>query len=415
MATKLQELRGQFATPFNRETVVRLMQPLFNRFPHLALVSGVLGVLPGYIFLLMFPLAAVVLGWQLPIRYVYSGTVEEGLLVAAQSIAVLFALGMTFFLLRTSGTPPRGLLLDHSMAPALFDMIAELEEAYGRAVVHRIIIRHEYAVRVIKTPSFGLPFFTTNTLIIGLPVLLCLPPRHFKALLARRIGQGSGKHNYLSGWLFQLRTIWRSYRDHYATRRTLAARLCHAFFKAYVPLNNALSFFAARLDELEADRYALEVINDRDFIEVMSQEIVTRKFLQRVYWPKVYQLARRAHGKPCLPFHNMSRVIRKGLRREEMRHWIENAMRTPACAGHYFPSLPQRLENIGHTKPAMPVEVVETAAASLFNPKSLKQIIVHMDQQWLTRLQTRKGGKKIRPPVVPATAAAGEFVKTSDP
>lgn len=387
MAVESHQLSSRLANTLQWLNIKRLLQPLVTRFPAMANILALLGAVPALLLLLGLPLLTLILLLQLPQQISTAVTIMDWSLVTTSVVTVLLGSGITWLVLRTPLQPPHGLPLDHSIAPGLLDLVDELENNYGRATVHRIVLRSDFDIQLHRTPRYGLPFLTNNTLTIGLPMLLSLSPTHFKALLARRIGQASGKHNRLSGWFYQLAAIWRTYCDSYSKQPSQAMKLLGGLFKFYIPFYRKLAFFAMRQDELEADRYALELVNDHDMVGVMSQEIITRAFLEQKYWPKIKQLMRRADTARYAPYRQMPQVVQKSLTPDDARNWLMAAINNPDNLTETMPPLKSRLENIGHKKTGAPTPVTEVAATAYISPQALTKILNKFDQRWLKRQQ----------------------------
>ncbi len=387
MAVESRQMSSRLANALQWLSFKRLLQPLVTRFPAMASVLALLGALPGLLLLLGMPLLALILLLQLPQQMSTAVSIIDWSLLAISVVTILLSGAITWFILRTPLQPPHGLPLDHSIAPGLLDLIDELENNYGRACVHRVVLRSDFDIQLIRTPRYGVPVWTTNTLTIGLPMLLSLPPAHFEALLARRIGQASGKHNRLSGWFYQLAVIWCVFRDSYIRQASPIVKLLGSFFKFYLPWYRKLAFFAMRHDELEADRYALELVNDRDMAGVMSQEIITRAFLEQKYWPKIKQLVRRGDTSRYAPYRQMPQVVQKSLTAEDARNWLMAAINSPDNLRETLPPLKLRLENIGHMKTGAPIPLTEVAATKLIAPQALSSILEKFDQRWLKQQQ----------------------------
>jgi hypothetical protein len=389
MAVESHQLSSLLANQLQRLNINRLLRPLVKRLPFLAKIMAAIAALPGLILLYGFPVTAVILLMQLPQRFGAATTIMDWAFFAASLLIMLVCSWMTWLIIRTPLRPPHGLAVDHTSTPALLALIDELENSYGRASVHSVVLRSDFDIQLLRTPRFGLPILTTNTLAIGLPLLLSLPPSHFKALLARRIGQASGKHNRLSGWFYQLNGIWRCYRDNYAHQKSPAIQLLGVLFKFYVPFYEKLALYTLRQDEEEADRYALELINDRDMAGVMSQEIITRRFLQQKYWPKIKQLVRRGGESNYAPFRQMSRVVQKSLNADEARGALMAAINEPDDLNETMPPLKSRLDNIGHQKTGAPTPLNEIAATEYIETATLNKIVDKFDQRWLKHQQQR--------------------------
>ena len=383
MAVESRQLSSLLTNQLERLNFNRLLQPLVKRVPFLAKILAAIAALPGLIVLYGFPVAAVILLMQLPQRFDTATSIQDWVYVAISLLAILLCGWMTWLIIRTPLNPPHGLALDHASAPALLDLIDELENHYGRASIHSVVLRSDFDIQLVRTPRFGLPILTNNTLTIGLPLLLSLPPSHFKALLARRIGQASSKHNRVSGWFYQLNGIWRCYRDSYTRQKSPAIRSLGVFFKLYVPFYNWVALFAIREDELEADRYALELVNDKDMAGVMSQEVITRTFLEQKYWPKIRQLVRRGGSTSYAPFRQMSSVVQKGLNADEVRSSLMAVINEPDRFKTTMPPLKLRLDNIGHQRPGAPTPLTEIAAIDYLETTTLNKIVDKFDQRWL--------------------------------
>jgi Zn-dependent protease with chaperone function len=149
-------------------------------------------------------------------------------------------------------------------------------------------------------------------------------------------------------------------------------------------LYTGLAFYVARQNELEADRYALDVADDEELARLFSQLIVTRNFLNSKFWPKLIQLARRGDTEHR-PYASLTRVLQRGLKREEMQSWIKTAFDTVSDHHHFAPLLRQRLENIGHDRPASPRPLQETAADHYLGTPVTQKIIGKFDQRWLAK------------------------------
>ena len=383
MAVESRQLSSLLTNQLERLNFNRLLQPLVKRVPFLAKILAAIAALPGLIVLYGFPVAAVILLMQLPQRFDTATSIQDWVYVAISLLSILLCGWMTWLIIRTPLNPPHGLALDHASAPALLDLIDELENHYGRASIHSVVLRSDFDIQLVRTPRFGLPILTNNTLTIGLPLLLSLPPSHFKALLARRIGQASSKHNRVSGWFYQLNGIWRCYRDSYTRQKSPAIRSLGVFFKLYVPFYNWVALFAIREDELEADRYALELVNDKDMAGVMSQEVITRTFLEQKYWPKIRQLVRRGGSTSYAPFRQMSSVVQKGLNADEVRSSLMAVINEPDRFKTTMPPLKLRLDNIGHQRPGAPTPLTEIAAIDYLETTTLNKIVDKFDQRWL--------------------------------
>ncbi|MFP4609518.1 MAG: hypothetical protein ACLFQT_00720 [Thiohalophilus sp.] len=389
MTNAVSRLLNRFTMPVNRFSLQRLLEPLATRQPAIYRGLVTLVALAGYLLLLLFPLIALLLLRELPQQIRAASLWQEWLGSGINLLVALLAIALSIPLFRNRFARPRGLAINRQNAPKLTQQIEQLRQEFKHPVLDQIILREGFGVEVIRTPRFGLPLLYHNTLVVGLDALLTLPPSHFKSLLARRIGQLSGIHNLHIGWLAGLRQTWRQYQQGFKQQKPPLALPLQFVFALYTPFYAAVAFYAARQNELEADRYALDIANDEEIASLFSQLIVTEAFLNTRFWPKITQLARRGGTPEHLPYASMTRVLRRGLTREDMQAWIEEALAMPSDTRHSTPLLRQRLENIGHHKPASPRPLKETAADHFMDPGVMQKIIDKFDQRWLAKLKNR--------------------------
>ena len=247
---------------------------------------------------------------------------------------------------------PAGAALSRQQAPALFQLVEETGAHYPGHGIDRIVITDGYQLDIVKTPVLAIPVWSTRTLLVGLPLLQCLSMPRFKCLLARRLGQFSGRSNRLLNWLYSLRSIWPVYRE--TTPRTPPACLpVRALFSIYAPLYTAISTAAARLDELQADSYAMELFSDEDVLEAVTTDAVHRLFLRESYWPAIRKLSEKDVAVATNTHARMAAVMRTGLHGANFSRWVGKAMSAEQQWDDPWPSLVRRLENIGHAQAGM--------------------------------------------------------------
>ncbi|WP_134083642.1 hypothetical protein [Thiohalophilus thiocyanatoxydans] len=387
MTNAVSRLLDRFTLPVNRFSLQRLLEPLATRQPVVYRALVTLVALAGYLLLLLFPLIALVLLRELPQQVRAAGLWQEWLAIGINLLIALLAIVLSIPLFRNRFTRPRGLAINRQNAPKLTQLVEQLRRDFKYPVLDQVILREGFGIEVNRTPRVGLPLLYHNTLVIGLDTLLTLPPGHFKSLLARRIGQLAGIHNLHIGWLASLRQTWRQYQQAFKQQTSPLALPLQCVFALYAPFYAGVAFYAARQNELEADRYALDIANDEELASLFSQLIVTETFLSTRFWPKVTQLARRGGTPEHLPYASITRVLRRGLTREDIQAWIKEAFEIPSDTRDSTPLLAQRLENIGHHKPASPRPLKETAADHFMDPDVMQKIIDKFDQQWLAKLE----------------------------
>lgn len=352
-------------------------------YPRLYLTFTIMVAGIGYGFIFMFPYLLLSTSMAIYATLESEQTAHNWLIVSSH-ICSLFMSGVFTHTLSTMRfTPPPGRLLAEREAPLLFRLLAQLRQAYGNPPIHRIMLDGGDDVRVIKTPRSGFPILCTTTLVVGLPLLHTVSPRHLRVLLARRIGQLSGRYNLVTGALFHLKGIWQQYRDQRHSQ-SLPSRLVGHFFSLYAPIYNTAALGIIRTEELNADRYALDVINGQEIAEAISFHAAGRDFLSSRYWPTIMRMTARTRGKPdYLPYEHLTTVARKALTTAALatatrRLFLENDFRGDN------PPLGNRLDNLGYSGP-VPLQELKVAAAPLFLESSLPAIVKTFHDHWINR------------------------------
>jgi Zn-dependent protease with chaperone function len=280
------------------------------------------------------------------------------------SVVAVFSALVTYRLARFRPALPAGIVLDRKKAPALFELLEELGRHYRRPGIDRVVITGAFALEVVKTPRWALPVWSMNTLVIGLPLIQSLSPAQFRCALARRLGQFSKRHNLLGNWLYQLRRIWPQYGIA-AEAAGPGIQPVQWFFSVFAPLYELVSLPAARLDELAADSYAMEVCSDAEVLDTITIEAICRLYLEEKFWPVYRKLSARVREAMLKPHAGMASVLRAGLQGDRGLEWLKKAMAREPRWYDPMPSLAKRVENIGYLKTRM-VEIAPVPAAAVY-------------------------------------------------
>jgi uncharacterized ParB-like nuclease family protein len=363
-ALMLLELRNKLVLfdklpkPFSRRTVLRLAEHYPRSYLALTLSLG----LCGYLFLLLFPTLLV----SMPVALFYAlkplMSAQDWFIVIVEVLLLLLGGVVSYVIFNMRFALPSGLELNQQNFPRLFELLAELRQEYGDARIDRVVLRDRFDVRIIKTPGNGFSFSTTHTLVIGLPVLLTMSPLDVHVLLARRVGQLAGQHSFVTSWLYSLRDMWAQYLADCGTGAVRRIRPVCGFFRYYIPLYRAVSVPLARNSELDADRYALQAMNDEDTARAITCQVLTEAYLSRTFWPNIIQTAKQSVKPDMLPHAQMAKLFAAGLPEDQIQailRRVESKDSTPRSA---MPGLSERLEHIGHRQPVLPKALAVTAA-----------------------------------------------------
>jgi Zn-dependent protease with chaperone function len=383
------------------------IESLIHKFPRLYLGCVVLLALSGYAFVLLFPLLVPV--GLLNIYEIFAlGETTNWQAALIWLAVVLVAALVSYRMTQIKPKTPVGLTLSEDKAPELFKLVQHHHTYFKRPEIHRIVITANYELDIVKTPMWALPAWSRNTMVIGLPVLQSLSKELFECVVARRIGQFSKRYNPITNWLYQLRPIWQQYRVIYRKQKDFGFEPLKWYFAAYAPFYTMISLHAARLDELNADTYAMELFNHEVVLEMITADALCRWYLQNQFWPAVYKIASvetRSLPKPHTKMASAVLAIRNG---EKLDNLIDKVYREKPRPGDATPSLQDRIKNIGHDKPYMEKQTTENAAV-FYLGTSVNGVIDVIDKLWLKsfleqrKRRPQKKQKRVAPEQVTST------------
>ena len=342
----------------------------------------------GILFLLLFPALFLFLPSELYETVTHAKELKDWIDAGILLLIIILAGVFSWTIYNLKFSLPTGLDVTKEKSPHLLKLIEELQEEFGNPKIDRIIIRDKYEIRVIKTPRTHMPFLNTRTLIIGLPVLQTMSPLYFRALLARRIGQLSTQHTPVTTRLYFLNDIWAQFKISSTKSKNIFAKILGYFFRFYSYLYQKVLSPLLQEEELEADRYGMDLVNDRDMVECVVYEEVVTQFLNNKFWPKINHMAKRSKTPEYMPYSQMTKVVKAGITDSEISETIQKALKLDVNHPAPMPSLIARLNHLGHAKPLPPKRLSKTAA-EYYLGSSLGKIIQLFDKRWVTKTKAK--------------------------
>jgi hypothetical protein len=342
------------------EVIREECQLLSDSHPRAYLLLLTVLALVGYAWLLLFPW--LVLASAMGIHHaLFGGDAIAWMSLSSWLVTGAFAALVSYRLLGFRPELPGGEELENKDHPVLFKLAADQSRHYCSIGIDRIVLSGDFDLTIRKTPRFALPVWSTNTLVIGLPLMQILSESQFQCALARRVGQFSKRYNRLVNWLYQLREIWPQYCEQ-ANLQGVGYQPVAWFFCAYAPLYKMITVPAARMDELDADTYAMELFSDEQVLDTITTQMVCEHYLAERYWPVARKLEA-SDAKILDKLHTgMAAVLRAGLTRDTINEWLAKTLSAEEHYSDPVPSLALRVDNIGFDVARMSALTARSAA-----------------------------------------------------
>lgn len=361
---------------------------LKEKLPRVSFGLDIIIATTGILILAMFPILFLILPSELYENITTADKLKDWIDVVILLILIILCGTFSWCIYNLKFAVPTGLDITKEKFPHLSKLIEELQEEFNHPTIDRIIIRDKYELRVIKTPRSKMPFLSTSTLIIGLPVLLTMSPLYFRALLARRIGQLSTQHTPITTRLYFLNDIWAQFNLSCKSSKNRFTKVLGYYFRLYSPLYQTCLMPLLQNEELEADSYGMDIVNDRDMVECLVYEEVVTQFLKNKFWPKIYHMAKRSQTPEYLPFSQITKVVKAGITDDEISESIQKALKVDINHPSLMPSLTKRLNHLGHAK-ALPPKRLSKTAAVYYLGNTLEKIIQLFDKRWLSKIKAK--------------------------
>lgn len=375
------DIKGSIRTRVHR--ALRRFEALILKYQRVYFGLVAVFALLGYLLSLLFPLLVITGFYQAIIILTTAETINWLDLAIWSGIVVISSI-MSIRYFKYKPVTPQGLMLQADKIPALFKLVDEAHGHFKHPKIHHIVISPDYEMEIVKTPRWAIPVWSNNTLVIGLPVLLCLSPKQFECMMARKIGQFSKSQNLITNWLYQLRSTWSQYARAYSRQKSLDSQILSWLYTAFSSIYSAISVYVVRQEELYADNYAMELHNHEYVREMISADAVYSSFINDNYWPAMRKKLAINHPKASSisPYRQLIAALDTFVKGNKLNKLVNRVFADEPAWNSKAPSLTLRLQHITHDSPYLP-ERSEVSAADQYLGSALKSIIKLIDKLWL--------------------------------
>ncbi|MBX7218652.1 MAG: M48 family metallopeptidase [Blastocatellia bacterium] len=314
--------------------------------------------------------------------------------LAQTSGKILQSISRAFWI---KGTPPEGIEIRPAEAPELFAFIRRARKALNTPRLHHVIVTDEFNAAIRQIPRLG-PFgWTSNYLVIGLPLMQALSPEQFESVLAHEMGHLSRAHSRLTGWIYRIRLTWATLSEQLDREGDLDINLIQGFVHWYAPYFNAYTFVLARMQEYEADQAAATMVGVRATSEALIETEIKSQFLSQSYWPKMFGKVKEEPVPPSGVFHEIPTAFRSALPEPLVTSVLKGLLATKTDFDDTHPALHDRLTALGFMPPTtgnsthwsdhyQPAPLKESAAQALLG-SAYQPVIRHYEQDWLKSVE----------------------------
>ncbi|HET8705887.1 MAG TPA: M48 family metallopeptidase [Pseudomonadales bacterium] len=275
---------------------------------------------------------------------------------------------------------PQGIELTQKEAPELFEMINSLRKALKSPKFHHVLITNDLNAGVCQIPMLGIFGWTRNYLLLGLPLMKSMTEPQFKAVLAHEFGHLAKGHGRFSNWIYTQRERWWQLKTTLEKNQSGGRFLFVPFLNWFAPYFNAFTFPMARANEFEADATSVRLTSAEHAAEALTAVNVVGSYLDRMYWPNLYEQADTAPHPAFMPYSGMAAKVSAELNDEVAKGWLEAALtRRTSCADTH-PALCDRLVAIQQKPRINPPKPGESADRLL--GAALEKVTQEFDQNW---------------------------------
>lgn len=345
-------------------TMVAKLEVLARESPrwYLVRVTGLVLLAYGYLGFVLVGSVALTCGLLLlVVLHPNAATLKVALFVAIASGALAWAVirGLWVRL-----DPPAGTPITRADVPSLFALLDELQKALGCPPFHHVLLVSDMNAAVVQIPRLGIFGWHRNYLLLGLPLMQCLQPDEFKAVLAHEFAHSSHGHGRFGNWLYRIRQTWSRIFELMARQEQKGAVVLTKFVNWYWPRFNAHAFVLARANEYEADACAVRMSGADATARSLQKLPVYSSLAEKRFWPQIQLRANLETSPPSDVFAALQMALHHGPAVEDGQRWLRQAFLAETDHSETHPCLKDRLRAIGR----LPSDPAGTYPNELFQP-----------------------------------------------
>lgn len=284
---------------------------------------------------------------------------------------------------------PEGFPVTHEMAPELFHKLDKLQKRLKAPPIHRVIVTDDYNAFIHQHLRWGFFGKTTNTLGLGLPLVLSLDGNRLLSVLAHEYAHLRGQDGKASARLYRIHHAWSRLAAYTDSKDNddadLYTWLTTAFLRWYTPRFLARSFAVARQEEYLADAWSARICGKATTSAALIEIALLAPHVQREHWKQYWQLAHDHISPPVMPY---AWLADRQLRPPAHHALQEGLFRLQREQATFDDTHPRTFERVEALKQPFEIPLPSVQHAGKMLGPALSAAIVHLDQQWWERQRT---------------------------
>lgn len=293
--------------------------------------------------------------------------------------------------LRLRAPPPPGVAVGPQQAKEVHALVEKARAALDATPVDELRFDLSLEVRLVAQPQFGLLGWSRQVLVIGLPAMMALGPEPLAALVMhalaplRRESDWRQARKAPAAWAERQRRTWAALAETWRPSRLLPwwqDAVLGPFMQQFWPRFEARAVVLGREEAQIADRLVLARCGAQALAKALLGPAVQRHFLDEVFWPQRWAVARESHLPNVLPLRELRALIGASLRHPQAKGWLHDALQALPPRGDLRPALRDRLALTGEAARLSKRASEGRSAADALLGRQLDAWIDLLDAHW---------------------------------
>jgi Zn-dependent protease with chaperone function len=277
----------------------------------------------------------------------------------------------------------QGRTLTIEEAPRLYEEMHRLRKLLRVPTRMDVYVDNSLNASAAETRGLFGVLGTRCALTLGLPLLVALTREQALAVIAHEFGHFSRRHGRLGHWLYRARVGWMQYAEYVEESDSSFDKAAAWYARRFVPYFSARSFVHSRQCEYEADADAALAVGADTFAAALTRLEV----IGRLWEDKLPPALARWQSENLDPPHDfLARFERLTTECSvnDLRSWLDDALRAPSNWHDTHPSLAERLRSLQR---APVLASAEGNAAEVLLGEQWPKLAAELNAKWMTEVR----------------------------